>query len=125
EHLDGGPPLRARLAALHGHPMRHAGADLAPQPGAAAARALVDEEGVGEGLERRFGLVVDEAQARLPAGVRIAAGAAAHRLVAPLVLREQPDPWIAVGEVGALLQVAGLLGQRDPARAVGRPGLVA
>ena len=70
-----------------------------------------------------FGLPLEEAQARLPAGER--AARSPQRLVEPLVLRQQLHARVAPGAVGGDLQPAVLGGERDAGRPVGRPRLVA
>jgi hypothetical protein len=72
--------------------------------------------------ERRLGRPVGEVQARLPAGVALAA---AHLLVDPQVLRDQLHARVAPREVCGLLEIEVLAPRRHPAQLVGRVGLEA
>ena len=95
-----------------------AGPDLPPQR---AARE-VQPHRVGEVRQRGLGPAVGVVQARLPAGVALAA---ADRLVDPQVLREQLDARIAPRQVRRLLQIEVLAAGRHAPQLVGRVGLEA
>ena len=115
----GDPARGARAAALDGHRVGAAGAHLAPERRGARRCTLtwngfwnVASAGLGRSSAKRS---PDCQPEYLTSDV-----AAAQRLVAPLVLRQQPHPRVAPREVGAVLQPARLLGERDALDRVGR-----